>query len=1239
MKMKSLLITLVTWCFACWAEAAVTTPQTGAYRLTSGRSSSKIMAVNSSGELIVSARKANDFNQLWLVEKKGTTYLLRNIGNGRYVQPQTKLSTKYATDNAKATFYIRKNLEKSGDTYYNISSKSDFSGTSCLHEDASARVVPWSAGDGSAVTGSEWKFEAADDITKDQIKERFDRLTGSTLVEEGKYYRIMSPEYNRALIETVTSRGVTTDETADDLTQYWTLEKQGTGYYIKNAYTGRYLLKQGGVVSTQYRTNTKPNGAFTLSVNNNFPYELRYNIVDNKTIVLHTAATQNYNAVGWYISNGTDNLASVWYFQEVNPSEADIEAAQKEFQALQDAQTNERKYRQMMATFFDDDACTILKSEYRSMDDAALRQAMSELPSTIQEAAVKIKNNSWSKWEKEFRVASYGIYSDPSYWAKQLKMSAYGRQNNPTGIVADKNQVLYVFVGSNVPTGATLKIETSSTTSVFGDYSKTPTKGLNVVVAPADNSHLFVMYTSKNGTDISRYANLDIHIEGGRVNGFFDCTKYNNKDWAQMKADGLFKAPVIDVMGEYIHWHMSTSYVKNNVRDKITEVMAVWDSTAYWELDLMGLLKSDKYPDIYEDIYPRKFNNKMECTTVTSEGSYMYSTSYYTGYNEYSTGNILQYDNVIKGDGTLWGPAHEIGHSNQGAIRIVGTTEVSNNLFSNMVMYRTGKYTTRYWNIQEMQQWMPQKLSWLELYGKNSERETIGLMNRMFFQLYLYYHALGNHPTFYQEVFKALRKSPLVQPTSPAITYAKDDYLKFARVCSQVAGEDLSEYFEYWGFFRPIEKYQVGDYATWLVTATQKDIDDTKAAIKACGKPNGNIIFVEDRVTEEMGRDGKPKRTLESYSVANCRNDMGQYTDFPKHLEASGYIYVVDARGYVTVTSLAKNAVGIKVYDKDGNLAYVSASRKFMLPSYLVSEGGYTLVAAQSDGTDVKMFNKKTDTYYTMNVYRGTNSPVVRYTDGKAESATIPVLKDNDIAVLAEDNAPEQLTTMQNVIAAGNVVHNMVLDNTHPFYAPQDFTAKKLTFNLSYKAGNNAMTLPFAIKQSDLAGDTQIKAFKATEEKDGVNYIVFDDKTDEIGAGVPFLFCNNSKEEGIRSITATDVAMAGKAASIKGEEITLYGSFMPVTLTSGKYLLNGAGTSFDLTADKTDSNAFSIWMEKTTAGRPSAYVIAGSDPTSVKNIATDLQTGKEIYDLQGRKAGNTPGKGIYIVNKKKVVLK
>ena len=84
-----------------------------------------------------------------------------------------------------------------------------------------------------------------------------------------------------------------------------------------------------------------------------------------------------------------------------------------------------------------------------------------------------------------------------------------------------------------------------------------------------------------------------------------------------MRKDGLFTGPVIDVMGQYCHWHMNKDCVVKNNPTNIKRTMDIWDWITFEELDLMGLTKNEQYPDAYEDLYPRQFNNKMECATVT----------------------------------------------------------------------------------------------------------------------------------------------------------------------------------------------------------------------------------------------------------------------------------------------------------------------------------------------------------------------------------------------------------------------------------------------------------------------------------------------------------------------------------------------------------------------------------------------------------------------------------------------
>ncbi|MBE6303067.1 MAG: hypothetical protein E7089_03930 [Bacteroidales bacterium] len=98
----------------------------------------------------------------------------------------------------------------------------------------------------------------------------------------------------------------------------------------------------------------------------------------------------------------------------------------------------------------------------------------------------------------------------------------------------------------------------------------------------------------------------------------------------------------------------------------------------------------------------------------------------------------------------------EIGHANQGAINMIGNTEISNNLFSNMVLYKFGRYMSRGGIISETSKNYENKVPY-------SYQVNVNLMHttRMFWQLYLYYHVAGNNPEFFQRLFIALRNDPI----------------------------------------------------------------------------------------------------------------------------------------------------------------------------------------------------------------------------------------------------------------------------------------------------------------------------------------------------------------------------------------------------------------------------------------------------------------------------------------------
>lgn len=1206
----------------------------GIYRLSSGRNPQKVMTVNSAGKLVCAAKDASSLGQVWILQKigtgsNGTAYTLRNAQTALYVQTEGSVGTNYATSTTMTSLYVREHPSLSG--YFNISNEDKFSGHICLHEDAASNVVPWSPTTGSTAGGSEWKLEEVTEFTAQQVRDSVIARSPYSTIENGKIYRIISPIYGVAMTESSSDNTVTTAARDDDYSQYWKAVKYGSGYKFQNIYTSRYINKQGGTVSKQYSTVATTYSAFTVKESSNFPYDIVYNIVDASNVCLHCASSQGYSVVGWYASN----RASTWQLEPVSLTQEEITKAHAQYTEQKKVIANLSNLRLKLTNFFDDYACTQLKANYAALSDDSLRTVMAEMPEEIQEMAVKIKNNSWAQWEREFREARYGAYSRPEYWGNKLQMSYYGRQNNPTGITGDRNQMLYVFVGQNAPSGASLSIETQSTTGVQATYSKTLTRGLNLVVIPEKNSQLYVSYTTTDGDDIADYDSLDIHIEGGRVNGYFNTTTHDDADWKSMREAGLFAGPVIDVKGAYVMMHMNSQLFQQCVGDSLQRIMRVWDGIVHDELDLMGLLHSDKYPDIYEDIYPRKMNNLMECVSI--DYSYMFSTNYLTAYNESTLSTILDYSQMGSGSGALWGPCHEIGHSNQGAIKIVGSTEISNNLFPNALIYQAGNYTSRGWNVQDVQPMLADTLSWPEMYNQGN----VLCLTRLFFSLYLYYHALGHDPVFYQKVFRQLRQDPLQHPGQPSITYGKNDYLKFARVVSKIAGADLTDFFEYWGFFRPANDVAVSDYANYTVRTTQADIDETKAYIKACGPAAPQLIFIEDRIRRVKKADGTYKLSLGESPYADCKSEMGQYEDYPRNLEPSGYLYSVNASGAVTVLSSAKNAVGMMVYDKDGRLVYVADTHKFTLPSYVATEGGYTIYCVRADGSLTRMYNRRTETYYTMTVYRGSKDAYVHYTNG-TDDGTIPELSDNDIAVVKEAAAPAALTQMRNVVDASGNAQSVELTDTVPFYSPRDFTAAKFSFHSHLSSPLTNRAYPFALDAGSLFSVGKVQIVKGVAYEDDKAYIDLADTTGILPAGYPLFVALASGDSAVWTYSGENVAVIGSGAAFTPvSEMTFTSSFINSTYSGTFYQSSADCKTFDMQyGNGLPLRPFESWMRTSSSEAARHYIVRSDALTGISGVK--VNAGKitpAIYTVDGLRVTKPERGRLYIIGGKKQIYR
>ncbi|MBR1733470.1 MAG: hypothetical protein IJ729_07035, partial [Alloprevotella sp.] len=473
MKRIYFLTALLALLLAAPAGAQLTTVQRylnngGAFRIksrTNYDTTREYITVGADNTVSVAAA-ADDYSQIWLLEKSGTTYTLRHAGSGLYLPAGVSASNRRLAANA-STFYLKYsagNAEDNSTSYVTISTNENFTGTTCLYHDQNGNVIRRAANNATnGVEASDWVLEQVTSPTRTEIRERLNAQLGyvNTFAAD-KYYRIRSAAYGSVMAE-MTSTGRVACQAQDDanLAQLWKVVGSAAYTRLQNAVTEKYIQKQNGTQSVPYTTAANVS-SFARTVLSS-KWEYAQTLADANGVGLHCASTQNYAVVGW----STSADASIWYFEEVAVDEAALQAARAEYADASSLQDNAETYTQVLAKYFTDKACTELNSTYRGMADGELTAAMTAdgLPEVIQQMALKVKNNAWTtydgwdKTEKTYRVADYAAYSDFSRWTSIFRQGyLLGRLTNPTGISTAKGDRLTIYVG-DIPSGQTVALE------------------------------------------------------------------------------------------------------------------------------------------------------------------------------------------------------------------------------------------------------------------------------------------------------------------------------------------------------------------------------------------------------------------------------------------------------------------------------------------------------------------------------------------------------------------------------------------------------------------------------------------------------------------------------------------------------------------------------------------------------------------------------------------------------------
>ena len=811
-------------------------------------------------------------------------------------------------------------------------------------------------------------------------------------VESGKVYRIVSAKYGAVITASpITQKLTCVDKGGEsDYPQMWKFEEAGNGkFYIMNVYSGRYIQNQ----SQTYQLFETGNEKVAFAVKENTSIGKCYNIDASGRAGgwgMHCAS--NYDVVPW--SNGVGTVsATEWKFEEVSDiTDLEIAAAQQEYAEYNKVLSNRPATIALVNGMFQDNAGTVLKEQYAAMSDDALLAVMEGVPAELQQAILKVKNNSWATEgranlsEKNFRVYDYKPYSSPEQWKDILYHRPFNRINNPTGICTTNDKsFVYVFVDA-IPEGTTMYLAEMTGTSYFGTDTQL-VEGLNIIPAASKDGVLYIRYncdthtgfdvaTKSGPKKLSDYPAVTVHVEGGYVNGFWSKERgHTNEDWVYMR-DNMFKNPsAVQAVGDHSMLDFRTYEFLKECPNNIVGVMQLWD---FWNERQRWYMNLDDYYDY--------FNNKQ--LAMSDDGGFMDAGNYRTHYNNNTLNTIVNYNLLITDGGSTWGPLHEIGHTNQYAIEIVGTSEVSNNALANFTLFDIGTHTSRGNNLEnqilDYENNVPYVLREEGKYGKK-----LFSMTRMYFQLFLYFHAAGKNPEFYPTLFEKLREDKLVGWVTTSQNShgggecngdgdhpmdadgfvlgsmdATHDQLKFVEKCCEIAQMDLTEFFEAWGFFIPMKNGYVGDYGHHHVYLLQDSIDAVKARIKKANYPKkgGHLMFLEDRLRPSKKKASAINSNTNGYRadyswevpVGEANGLYGQWEDYiDESVKAQGYYYAItDGKVTIIKDTNAGGALGFKLYDKESGKLLTYTNKESMKIPVLYLKNELIVCAAQADGED-----------------------------------------------------------------------------------------------------------------------------------------------------------------------------------------------------------------------------------------------------------------------------------------------
>lgn len=606
------------------------------------------------------------------------------------------------------------------------------------------------------------------------------------------------------------------------------------------------------------------------------------------------------------------------------------------------AACNEMEFYRSNASFLDaqllnvftDITCCELK-ENVAIDD------INNLPGYFTQLAYQIKDGKYTDWEKKFRIQDYKPYSKVTETADALLIKKYGNQDNISGIHVEEGSNIIVLVGDTYDNNIYLQVlgEETVKSDNAPSYVQTESpstaqtvqlyKGVNKITIQKPGM-LFILYEADPTNPSNKPIRIHIPYASGQVSGFFDLeTDKTDEKYTELLNKANYK--YFGVRGKDIIFYFHTSELRKVVPNNIVSAIKLWDNIVGWEHEIMGFTGDLR----------KRYNNHI--FAISPEGSYMWQSEYRVAFVNTYLENILLPENVIAKEDNAWGPAHEIGHIHQKAINWPGCSESSNNLFSNYVIYQMGKYYSRGYGLCRVAKTrFVDNDPWVTFGEATHQNEDTEIHMRMYWQLFIYYHLCKNRTDFWPTVFDNMRKKYAGAYTEK--NPGKSQMMFVEAVC-EAANEDLTDFFDFWGFFTPVDK-QIEQYGKFQYTVTESMIRTTKSNISGYNKA-APIQYIEDRKKDWFTPGENEYRDTES-------GDVGFYEQFKeiKTFNNDDVTATISGKEVRVDSETGNKAVAFEVRQgngSDGKLVYFSNNLTFTIPDQ-IQMNEVKLWAVQADG-------------------------------------------------------------------------------------------------------------------------------------------------------------------------------------------------------------------------------------------------------------------------------------------------